>query len=470
MEVSDEVPKNSNKADANNRMLVYDISNVQGVWKLPPINRWLAPHYSGIQSELLGWDSQAGISLTPPRNWKKDFPDYVYDYPEMMEIKAQLNRVKQKQDPISADPRLRDKYLRIADMVRAHDDLRGKNGILVKRYGAEIVTNAWLKMYELMNFLQPQLAKCKKPFHSFHIAEAPGNFLLAINHKLRTDYSSVEWDWLANSYWDLYSSGNVHYLEDQYGLIRAFPDKWIFGADGDGDITSPANLRSFSQTVRERFPNGCQFMTSDVKYVPIDVNFDEEERINLPVHLGHLLCALLTLEKGGTMILKEFTLFEGPSVALVYLMSCCFKQVRIVKPETSRPANSEIYIVGLGYQKNLSQLQFEALYNIMEYIRYLNTDAGSPAIFLQSDVPKSFVDKLIRIESALAKLQMQFIERNLELFERYQEVPFSQIQRELAPIRERAAEEWIKKMGVKVLDSRHHLMVPQSSRRRVLNL
>ena len=394
---------------------------------------------------------------------------YVYQYPEMISLKHELNSVKQKLDPIHVDPASAKKYATIANLVRSHDDLRGPSGILAKDYGAEIVTNAWLKMFELMNFAHSlldklQKSKTKKTFNSLHVAEAPGNFLLSINHKLRTEYPSVEWNWLASSFRDLYSEGNVHYLEDQYGLISAFPNNWIFGADGDGDITSVANIRSFAQSLQD---GECQLVTSDVKYVPIDVNFDEEENINIPVHLGHLLIALTSLSKGGIMILKEFTLFEAPSISMVYLMTQCFNNVRIVKPETSRPANSEIYIVGIDYKKNLNLLQIEALLDIMKYIRPLNTEAGSPAIFRKNDIPQTFVDKIVRIQSALVRSQIKQIERNLALFEKYTQEEYRgndrQIKKDLGPLREATAKEWIEKTGIRVLNREHWMMKPRES-------
>jgi hypothetical protein len=440
-------------------MLVFDISLPNG--KLPALNKWLYPKYRGVEDELYTSDE----TLTFPKNWKKDFPDYIYSFEELEVLKLNLNSVKRRIDPITQNKELREKYDHLVDLVRALDELRGRNGLLVKEYGAEIVTNAWLKMYELMIFLHPllnkmQKGKGKKKFNSLHVAEAPGNFMLAINHKLKTEYSSVEWDWLANSYRDLYYDHdyrNIHYLPDQYGLIAQYPNRWIFGADGDGDITSPANIISFAQDVKEKFEGNLHFMTSDVKYVPQDVNFDEEERINLPVHLGHLLCALTTLSKGGVMILKEFTFFEAPSISLLYLMSCCFKQLRIVKPETSRPGNSETYVVGTEYKKNLTMLQINRLLSVMNYIRLLNTEAGSPALFRKKDIPADFVEKIIKIETQLTKTQSSHINRNLELFDKYKDVPYQQVRRDLSMIREKAADEWIKKTGIKLLDSRNKI-------------
>jgi hypothetical protein len=148
-------------------------------------------------------------------------------------------------------------------------------------------------------------------------------------------------------------------------------------------------------------------------------------------------------------------------------MTQCFNNVRIVKPETSRPANSEIYIVGIDYKKNLNLLQIEALLDIMKYIRPLNTEAGSPAIFRKNDIPQTFVDKIVRIQSALVRSQIKQIERNLALFEKYTQEEYRgndrQIKKDLGPLREATAKEWIEKTGIRVLNREHWMMKPRES-------
>lgn len=450
-------------------MLVFDISLPGKKAKLPPVSAWLSPKFSGPGEMLLPFSA----TQNDPKNWKKDFPLYHYKYEELHKIKNQLNETKHAIDELRKDPRDSENYDVVSDLVRAHDGLRGGRGVLAQEFNAEIVTNAWLKMFETMLFVDPLLEKISKKhedknFHSLHIAEAPGNFMLAINHYLRTNYPLISWDWLANSYRDVmaYSrdsdimAANSHYLPDQYGLIAQYKDRWLFGADGDGDITSVANLRSFRQEVQSRFAGELQFMTSDVKYVPIQNNYDEEENINIPVHMGHLLCALMCLSKGGIMMLKEFTFFEAPSISLLYLMACTFEQVLIVKPETSRPANSEVYILGIGYRANLTPIQMESLLNIMNYIRFLNTEDGSPAIFQQGAIPKEFVAEVVKTCKKLAEHQMQHLKRTVDLFKKYRNTPHARIREDFHNVREKAAREWIAKMKIKALADKDKMARP----------
>ncbi|XP_016146452.1 cap-specific mRNA (nucleoside-2'-O-)-methyltransferase 1-like [Sinocyclocheilus grahami] len=53
----------------------------------------------------------------------------------------------------------------------------------------------------------------------------------------------------------------------------------------------------------------------------------------------------LKLQWGGHFVCKTFDLFTPFSVGLIYLLYLCFERVSLFKPVTSRPANSERYVV-----------------------------------------------------------------------------------------------------------------------------
>ncbi len=419
--------------------------------KLPNISEWLCPKYIGSNNILNTYD---------PANWAIDFPEYCVQYPKLMAIKRALNNTKQKIDPFYCDRQRCKNYTQITDIIRVHDTLRGVNGIVAKEYGGEVVTNAWLKMFELCVYLKPHLESISKQrvkkFNTFHLAEAPGNFILAINHFINTNYRSVDWNWLASTYIDLYTSDkNPKYFGDYYGLMKNYPDNWYYGSDCDGDITSVNNIISFQHRVKQL--GEIHLITSDVKYCPAGShNFDEEERINLPVHLGHLLCTLSCLSKGGIAILKQFTLHEKSSIAMLWIINYAFKQVKIVKPITSRPANSEIYIVGIGYKKNISEHQFDILLNVMRYIQFLNNEHGSPAIF--KNIDNNFVLDVLNAIDVLARQQIRAINRNVQLFLKYERVHLNMILEIMKEERESNAREWIRINNLKKINSANLLI------------
>jgi cap2 methyltransferase len=436
-------------------MQVYDITHKH---KLPPVSQWFLPNFSGIGDAY--FSAYIKEPYSNPKNWKKDFPNYDYQIPKCQQLKHKLNESKKQLDSIYADKQQWKIYDRLTDVVRLHEDLRTPTGVIAKKYKAEIVTNAWLKMYELCTLLDPifkkyepaKNSKDQKVFHSFHIAEAPGTFLLAMNHYIANHFPLMDWKWLANTYRDLYSAGLGQYLKDEYGLIEKFKNQWEFGACGDGDITAPENLRAFKLAIDKKL-GSLQFITSDVKFVPPEINFDEEENINIPVHMGHLLCALLCLEKGGTMILKEFTYFETPSICLLFLAAALFDQLLLIKPETSRPANSEIYIVGFGYHKEkFSDVMSEHLLKVLGYIRNLAKLTGSPSLFAKDDLPTDYVKRIEEVMTNVSSREIVQINRNIELFKKYGS-NISKAQDDLRKEKYATAEKWIERVKIQPLSA-----------------
>jgi 23S rRNA U2552 (ribose-2'-O)-methylase RlmE/FtsJ len=50
-------------------------------------------------------------------------------------------------------------------------------------------------------------------------------------------------------------------------------------------------------------------------------------------------------KKGGHFVLKVFDTFSSSMIELMYLLTYLYEEVSITKPLTSRPANSEKYIL-----------------------------------------------------------------------------------------------------------------------------
>ncbi|CAG0880869.1 unnamed protein product [Cyprideis torosa] len=118
-----------------------------------------------------------------------------------------------------------------------------------------------------------------------------------------------------------------------------------YGSDGDGDIFKPHNQKAFRDFVMES-TNG-----RGVHFVMADGGFSVEGQENLQeilskrLYLCQALVAISILQEHGNFVCKLFDLFTPFSVSLIYLLRKCFTNISIYKPNTSRPANSERYIV-----------------------------------------------------------------------------------------------------------------------------
>ena len=84
---------------------------------------------------------------------------------------------------------------------------------------------------------------------------------------------------------------------------------------------------------------------------------------NQESHISNLLFAqmafaLVMQKQGGCFILKIFDSFMHHTVDLLYILASFYEKVSIVKPHTSRYANSEKYVVCKGFVYPNHQLFF----------------------------------------------------------------------------------------------------------------
>uniref|UniRef100_A0A3Q0R1P3 Cap-specific mRNA (nucleoside-2'-O-)-methyltransferase 2 n=1 Tax=Amphilophus citrinellus TaxID=61819 RepID=A0A3Q0R1P3_AMPCI len=306
---------------------------------------------------------------------------------------------------------------------------------------AEICTQAWCKFYEILGAfnLLPNEALQNGELNTVHLCEAPGAFITALNHYIKTSESTryCDWNWAANTLNPYHEAngGNTTIADDR--LIANTLPWWFFGADNTGNIMIQQHLldlQTFVSNMRR-----VDLVTADGSF-DCQENPDEQEALVASLHYCEATAALLLLSPGGSFVLKMFTLYEHSSVCLLYLLNCCFQFVSVFKPATSKAGNSEVYVVCLNYDSKeavkplLSKL-------IRNYGPHL---ADREALFPNFAIPESFINQHVDVYSYFHTLQVETISENLRLFEGMSE---EQRQR-LNHIRDCVAQEYLQRFQV----------------------
>jgi len=117
-----------------------------------------------------------------------------------------------------------------------------------------------------------------------------------------------------------------------------------YGEDGTGDILKSQNIRHFANRVLSARAQGVDLVMGDGGIgVEGEENFQEFKVQRL------ILCQFLImfniLAKGGKFACKIFDVFTPFTVGLIYILYRHFERICIIKPYTSRPANSERYVI-----------------------------------------------------------------------------------------------------------------------------
>jgi hypothetical protein len=230
---------------------------------------------------------------------------------------------------------------------------------LKNHFNAEHPTNAWTKMYEMLCFYEPLVLPTDvKKIRSMHLCEAPGAFILATNHFAKT--RGFDLDWYAQT---LRPDDKNDALQDSFGLIQKYPDRWLFGEDDSGDITKSSVIKSYASNPKLK---KLDFITADAGLICSPQELNEQETKLCKINLGQVTCILACLAKGKSAIFKTFLPLSEPlNLSLMYVLVHLFDEVYITKPATSNPCNSEVYVV-LNSFTGIESVLLDALYELLD--------------------------------------------------------------------------------------------------------
>ncbi|XP_072948774.1 cap-specific mRNA (nucleoside-2'-O-)-methyltransferase 1-like [Epargyreus clarus] len=167
------------------------------------------------------------------------------------------------------------------------------------------------------------------------VCAGPGGF---------SEYVLYRKGWRAKGFGFTLKSSNDFKLSDFYaGTAETFYP--YYGVKEDGDIYDPANLMSLKSHVLSRTEDkGVHFLMADGGF-SVEGKENIQEILSKQLYLCQCLAALMLVRTGGSFVVKLFDIFTPFSVGLIYIMYRCFERVCIHKPVTSRPANSERYLI-----------------------------------------------------------------------------------------------------------------------------
>jgi len=183
------------------------------------------------------------------------------------------------------------------------------------------------------------LVKDDEPLYFADVCAGPGGF---------SEYVLWKRQWRAKGYGFTLRDGKHDFkLEDFYaGPPEGFePYYGVDGVKGDGNVFRSENIKELERFVLENsHGRGVHFMMADGGF-SVEGSENIQEILSKQLYLCQCIVALAIVRTKGHFVCKLFDLFTPFSVGLVYLMYRSFEQVCIHKPNTSRPANSERYIV-----------------------------------------------------------------------------------------------------------------------------
>jgi cap1 methyltransferase len=193
------------------------------------------------------------------------------------------------------------------------------------------------------------------------------------------------------------------------------------GIDNTGNLLSKENFIYCNN----RYKNSMDLITGDGGF-DFSADFTNQEGNSIKLIYSQVCFALSMQKIGGCFIIKMFDLFTQISIDILFLLSNYYKSVNIMKPNTSRYANSEKYIICKGFYRELSNNTIDKLIHSYDNI---NSETILKKI-INIDIPYFFINKLEEINAIFGQQQIENIAHTISLIEKHSSYKIDNIKRD----------------------------------------
>ena len=182
--------------------------------------------------------------------------------------------------------------------------------------------------------------------------------------------------------------------------------KITYGKDNTGDLYKIENIIY----LKNKMKHSIDFITADGGF-DFSVNFNKQEELSYKIIFCEIVTALATQKKGGSFVCKIFDSYTPITIKFLYILFTSYEKVYITKPFTSRPANSEKYIVCDDFKTIDNSFINLLLYHIKYWNYYSKNNYENFLSFIE--IPYIFVKKINIFNNILTTNQINNIEKTL---------------------------------------------------------
>ena len=273
----------------------------------------------------------------------------------------------------------------------------------------EPLSRAFFKLWELIHLFETPLHNSQKnPIKIIALAEGPGGFIEALHHwrniytpNIKDEIIGVT---LKSTNKEIPGWKKARDFLDNNTTIRI-----DYCEDNTGNLYHVSNLKY----LYKHHHNTVDIVTADGGFDFSD-DFNNQEQKSYRIIFCECIGALATLKEGGMFICKIFDTFSRTTISMLQMLKSHFSKVIITKPNTSRPCNSEKYLICQGFQGIDSHYLEKCFISISlcEYVTKKNYLLHS--LFDEDNIDKQLLSVMERFNEQNAKQQIFHIEKTLE--------------------------------------------------------
>ena len=235
-----------------------------------------------------------------------------------------------------------------------------------------------------------------KEIKTFHLAEGPGGFMEAISD-LR---NNPEDKYIGMT---LLEGNNCPGWKSLEEFLHKYKNIYLEkGKSKTGDLLLPENF----EYCFNKYKSSMDIITADGGF-DFSHDYNNQELVSTKLIFAEVIYALIMQKKKGCFIIKIYDCFLKLNVDILYLLSRFYKEVSIIKTNSSRCANSERYVVAKYFKYNNVDAYYHCFYNILSNAQ----NHSSIWSIINCEIPIYFINAVEEINSIMGSTQIDFINK-----------------------------------------------------------
>lgn len=187
-----------------------------------------------------------------------------------------------------------------------------------------------------------------------------------------------------------------------------------YGKDNTGDINNLENINY----IKTQMHNKAYLITADGGFDEGN-DFNNKEQLHYYLILNEIYSAIALQKKNGHFILKVFDIFTKTSIHLLYFISLLYEDVFIYKPKTSRPTNSEKYVICKNFKdidNDLLNKVTNIIFDLSNTLKHMKRNKYN-SFELFNEIPNDFINKIKNMNNYYINNQCMFLRKAIKLCE-----------------------------------------------------
>tara|TARA_B100001057_G_C22741660_1_gene908004 strand:- start:69 stop:1265 length:1197 start_codon:yes stop_codon:yes gene_type:complete len=335
-----------------------------------------------------------------PSNLKLVCKEHIKCDTKIISLKKYLNKIKG----------LIDKHISLWDNTKKytnpyefiHTNIPNTKNSICK---IKPISRAFFKLIEIYN-THHLLPSNETSIKTFHLAEGPGGFIEATTY-LRNNTNDLYYGMtlLEEKNINIPGWNKVDFLLNKYPNI-----KLLKGVDQKGDLYNYKNL----QYVINNHADSMHIVTGDGGF-DFSADFNKQEKTAFRLIFTQVIYALVMQKIGGHFVLKIFDIFEDCTIDILYLLNTFYEKVIIMKPYTSRYANSEKYIICKNFKYDSISDLYPKFIGILKFFNGLDFNKYCVHTILDIPIQNYYVNSINEMNAILGHQQMENILNTIKI-------------------------------------------------------